>query len=467
MNLAHHLTSGAHTVCRLIGLAAPADTESSLNLFRGIRWRLILWYSGVLTVILLLSSVVLYLSMRQSLLGPIDQSLQENAQVLSQHWQTLSAQFPGPLPVCAMRHFAPPDWLYVCYDVDGHVIGESDFVANGAPHISTPSLVRAAIHDGKAKDTEETASPLGTVERYALKVPTPDGRGVLGVIQVATPIGTQLQDLDTLLYRLLLLNVLTLVLAAIGGFFLANRALLPARLAHRRQREFIADAAHELRTPLTLLRTDADVLLRRRERLAPDDVELLEDIVTETAHMAALANHLLDLARLDADEARLEQEVIDLTELAAKIVHRVQPLAEERSLMLKLEYQEPILVVGDRLLLTEAILVLLDNAIKYNQPSGQVLVRVESKNQQAQLEVQDTGIGIPPEHLPHLGERFYRVDKARSRETGGAGLGISIAQRIAARHGGSLRLTSELGGGTTATLTLPAARMRESTTTRR
>src|SRR5204862_3618984 len=116
---------------------------------------------------------------------------------------------------------------------------------------------------------------------------------------------------------------------------------------------------------------------------------------------------------------------------------------------------ETAIVIGDPILLEQAVLALLDNAIKYNRPGGRVMVRTEVKDEQALLEVSDTGIGIASEHLSHLGERFYRVDKARSREGGGTGLGLSIVRGIARAHGGTLRLTSIPNQGTTRTLTLP------------
>ncbi|HYX49875.1 MAG TPA: sensor histidine kinase, partial [Ktedonobacteraceae bacterium] len=114
-------------------------------------------------------------------------------------------------------------------------------------------------------------------------------------------------------------------------------------------------------------------------------------------------------------------------------------------------------VIGDPLLLEQALLVLLDNALKYSYSGGNVIVRAKAKDEQALLEVSDNGVGIDAEHLAHLGERFYRVDKARSREAGGTGLGLSIARSIAINHGGSLSFSSTLGQGTTVTLTLPLA----------
>jgi signal transduction histidine kinase len=207
-----------------------------------------------------------------------------------------------------------------------------------------------------------------------------------------------------------------------------------------------------------MLRADAEVLLRGRGHLQADDVALLEDVVAEAAHMANLADTMLNLARLDAPGAQIEQDVVDLAGLATDVGRRVGPLAAERGVSVEVEAAPTVLVVGDRVMLEQAVLVLIDNAIKYNRPGGRVLVRVSAEGNRANLAVKDTGIGIASEHLPHLGERFYRVDKARSREAGGAGLGVSIAQSIASRHRGSLQYESEAGEGTTATLSLPLAR---------
>jgi signal transduction histidine kinase len=133
----------------------------------------------------------------------------------------------------------------------------------------------------------------------------------------------------------------------------------------------------------------------------------------------------------------------------------VQALAEQRGITVEVECPNKPYVIGDPMLLEQAVLVLLDNAIKYNRRGGRVTVRTVVQDQQVLLQVDDTGIGIAAEHLSHLGERFYRVDKARSREAGGTGLGLSIARNIAFTHGGKLALSSVSGQGTTVTLTLP------------
>jgi signal transduction histidine kinase len=188
-------------------------------------------------------------------------------------------------------------------------------------------------------------------------------------------------------------------------------------------------------------------------------VAILEDIVLEAVHMSSLANNMLDLARLDAGQEHIEDDVVDLSELAQQIARRASHLATEQEIGIRVDVRDPVLVVGDQKLIERVALIILDNAIKYNGPHGEVLLRVRTEGTWAIFEVEDNGIGIAAEHLPHLGERFYRVDKARSRVSGGAGLGVAIAQSIAIRLGGSLRLTSQQGKGTVASLYLPAARM--------
>jgi signal transduction histidine kinase len=449
----------AYRLRHLTRLQRRSDEEAAGHLFRTVRFRLSLWYSGILAVILLISSLVLYLSVRHSLLTPIDQGLQQNAQVLSQTWVTELESLPSlssEWSPCSTDHLAPPDSLDVCYDSQGRVLGASHLVADVAPSLAVPSLVPIALRNGRAEDTMQVASfPGGSIQRYAVKVIAPRGQ-VVGVVQVGASVGEQLQALDTLLHLLLLLGFLTLILSGLCGLFLANRALLPARLAHDRQRDFISDASHELRTPLTMLRSNVEVVLRGKDRLPADDVALLEDTVQEAAHLASIANSMLDLARLDNESAHLEEEVVDLGQLSGDLARWASSLAVEHDLAIRAGVVGPVMVVGDRLLLRQALLILIDNAIKYNKPGGEVLVEVTLRHHEARVDVRDTGIGIAASEMSRLGERFYRVDKARSRETGGAGLGLSIVRRIAERHHGSFHLTSDPDHGTTATLMLPA-----------
>lgn len=170
--------------------------------------------------------------------------------------------------------------------------------------------------------------------------------------------------------------------------------------------------------------------------------------------MDRLAANLLTLARLDAGSFHLESEAVDLSAVAASAVRRLAPLARDKGLAVSEDYAAEAVVLGDREALEQAALILVENAIKYTDRDGHVTVRTATRDGHSELIVEDTGVGIPPEALPHLGQRFYRVDQARSRDAGGAGLGLAIAFGIASAHGGSISIRSTPGHGMTAALTV-------------
>ncbi|HVB61042.1 MAG TPA: ATP-binding protein [Ktedonobacteraceae bacterium] len=435
--------------------------DASAALFRGIRIRLTLWYCGVLGTALILFGVALYFGTQYFLLTPIESDAAAQAQ--GHVHQFLADQIDHGCPsYTSPGQFGPPSQnyqmsvLFACFDQNGSLLPNENTAGLPSAFLSN-TVVKTALQTGQAaSDIIYTGSTYGQVYRYALVVST---GGSSGVILIGESVQAQESALSLLLYLLLALGGLALLGAGLGGLFLSNRALAPARLSWSNQQRFISDAAHELRTPLTLLRADAEVLLRGRKRLVEEDAELLEDIVAETSHMSKLTSNLLMLARLDAGASHREHDVVNLVELSQKAARRVQAFAEQRGITVQVQAADDLYVIGDQSLLEQAALGLLDNAIKYNQQGGHITVRALAQNQRAQIEVRDTGIGIAAEHLPHLGERFYRVDKARSREAGGTGLGISIARSIAAAHNGTLILSSIPGQGTTATLSLPLAHL--------
>lgn len=439
--------------------------EAGESLFHGLRVRLTFWYCGVLCAALVIFGVALYFGTQIALVQPIENDVRANAWQHAQQWGGPRNQ-PCPLiysddsPAFApdTHGFAPPA-MVLCFDASGNLLANQGTASLPAAFLNK-SLVQQALQasNGCADDTVDAGGTSGFVYRYAVVASTPGGR-VQGVIMVGESVQPQYNALSTLLMLLLSIGAGALLCACLGGLFLANRALAPARLAWANQQRFIADASHELRTPLTLLRADADVLLRGRERLGEGDADLLEDIVAETNHMAKITTDLLTLARLDSHLAHRDHEVVNFTQLAKGMVRRVQALASQRGLRLSEEHTGEAYVIGDVTLLEQAILVLLDNAIKYNRPAGQITVRTAIQNGRVLLRVQDSGIGITAEHLPNLGERFYRVDKARSRAVGGTGLGLSIARSIATTHGGQLNLASQPGQGTTAIFELPLAQL--------
>jgi signal transduction histidine kinase len=227
--------------------------------------------------------------------------------------------------------------------------------------------------------------------------------------------------------------------------------------AFRSQQSFVADASHELRTPLTILLGHADLALSDPEADPQQCRRALEVVSAETHRLSRVVARLLTLARADAGSLTVATEPVDLAELCEETLCRLQPLAETR----RLTYAgaEPLLVLGDSDWLRQLLLNLVENALHHTTPQGTIRISASSRaRDHVRVEVQDNGCGIPPEHLPHVFERFYRVDKARSRARGGAGLGLAIARWIVERHEGTITLNSQPGVGTTVVVTLPAPR---------
>jgi heavy metal sensor kinase len=218
-------------------------------------------------------------------------------------------------------------------------------------------------------------------------------------------------------------------------------------------RRFTADAAHELRTPLAILRNEAEVALRV-PRDSDQYRDCLEDMLEEIENLSRLSEDLLLLFREDAGLGTQAKEVIRLDQLVYEIADHLRVLAAQAQQELTAEASLPCKVVGNGAQLRRLVSGLVDNAIKFTPAGGKILLRVECQQGQARIIVVDTGIGIAPEHLPCIFDRFYRVDSARSRPTGGNGLGLSICRSIAESHEGAIEIESALGKGTKVTVTL-------------
>jgi heavy metal sensor kinase len=218
---------------------------------------------------------------------------------------------------------------------------------------------------------------------------------------------------------------------------------------------FTADASHELRTPLTALRTQVELALGKS--LSPAELQqLLGGVLEELVRLSRLTDQFLALSRRDAGVEQMGCAPLDLLALVSGVADALQPLADANGVRLRLDATGPVRIVGDEGRLRQVFINLLDNALKHTPEGGSVIVRVGQRDHAAVVAVEDTGVGIAAEHLPHVFERFYRVDKARSRADGGTGLGLSIARSIVQAHGGRIDMASTPGQGTACTVTLPA-----------
>lgn len=233
-----------------------------------------------------------------------------------------------------------------------------------------------------------------------------------------------------------------------------NALLDRLREARGRQEQFVADAAHELRTPLAALRAEIEVALRRRR--SDDEYETtLQFNRLELDRLGALVENLLTLAQLDSPGNSGTRRPLDLAALCREVAEQMAPLAGARELRLTLELPDEFILVADGAAIERALRNLLDNAFKHTPAGERIILRLVAAGDEARLSVEDHGLGIAPEHLPRLFDRFYRVDSARNRALGGAGLGLAIVKAAAEAHGGRVEVASELGRGSRFTLRLP------------
>ena len=449
-----------------------------------IGYRLTLWYSTVLALGLVLFAAGIWLAARHSMLASADETLSQRATAVM---AVLNDDDPKDSVIEELTEYArvtPEGNLLAVRDETGRELLSTRGIA-----LPWPDAIRG--------NKPETIS-LGS-HRYRVVAITESSHGHRFEILAGTP-----QDgIESLLRRLrnLLLAVVPVVLlvASLGGYWLSRRALGPVdriteaarhisiqnlsqrlevpatgdelqRLAETwndmlrrlegavmRLGQFTADASHELRTPIALIRTTAELTLRR-ERAAETYQEALRQIVAESERTTRLVEELLVLARADAGLPTLPMDRLELAPLLREVCQQGRVLAAARQIQLSADVPDgPVFVQGNDPALRRLFFVLLDNAVKYTPAGGSITVSVGCDDEGATVAVRDTGIGIEESALPFIFERFYRVDASRNRDVGGSGLGLSIAKWIAETHGAEIRAESVAGRGSTFRVRFPAS----------
>ncbi len=276
------------------------------------------------------------------------------------------------------------------------------------------------------------------------------------VLSIHPPSQEEVQQ--DLIYSLILVNGLLLVVAGAASYLLAQITLEPLNESYQRQRQFLGDASHELRTPLSILRMDLETEARDATSL-PKTKERARSNLEEVERMSHLVEDLLVLSRMDEDHTKPHTLVpIELGAFTNNILARLQPLADKQTVTLIPDpslTEKEVQIHSHEDLLSRVLTNIIKNAIVYNVPNGTVSVALKKDAKEAAIIITDTGIGIPKEELHHIFERFYRVDKSRSRQSGGSGLGLAIVKSSVDRLGGTIDITSEPGKGTAVTLRIP------------
>jgi heavy metal sensor kinase len=458
---------------------------------RNVRSRLTLWYVVVLASLLALYAAVACLFLFLSLREDFDHNLLEDVETVEGMLEkepnghvSLHASHPD-IGEPRIGHFIEV-WspqgslLYRSPALQGQTLGGSPGPAEG---LQDPTPATNLL-------------PNGTRVRLASSVyHVEDQRVVLRVAYSEEKLWRELGEFGEVL---LLGFPIAVLLAGFGGYALARKALAPIdsmasqaktisaerlddrlsienpedelgklgtvfndmlgrlQAAFDQLRRFTSDASHELRTPLTAIRSVGEVALQD-QRSPAEYRDVIGSMLEEVDRLTRLSESLLALSRADSGHVHLQRENIPLLRLAKDASSVVEVLAEEKRQRIDIEGDEDLIVSVDRLILRQAIVNLLDNAIKYSPSGSRILVRVGAgADGEVFLEVADQGTGIPREHQPYVFDRFYRVDKARTREWGGAGLGLSITRWAVEAHGGEISLQSEEGRGSTFRMALPA-----------
>jgi heavy metal sensor kinase len=453
---------------------------------RSVRVRLTLWYAGAMVVVLGVYAVAVLFVVRESASQVLDDRLHDDFDWASD----MLAQRPdGTIGEYEEYGEGDSPWLQVWSLTDGELL----YTTPAARRNPVPGADKLAAQ-GKDKDEIVRVPNVDPPYRVFTGGSRIGGKPV--IVQVARSEAPLLQDLRQLTLVLLLGLPVGVLAAVIGGYSLARRALAPVdRMADRartinaerledrlpvdnphdelgrlatvfndtlgrlessfeQMRRFTSDASHELRTPLTAIRSVGEVGLRGR-RDENTYREIIGSMLEEADRLALLVDRLLTLSRADAGNRKLSSDVVDLSELAGEVAEQLDVLADEKHQSITVERKASPSWTGDRLVLRQALLNLVDNAIKYSPEGAQVTIRVDELSDDAVLEVSDTGPGIPAELQSRIFDRFYRVDESRSRDNGGTGLGLSIAKWAVEVNGGRLTMETRDGGGSTFRITLP------------
>ncbi len=480
--------------------------------FGSLRFKLTLWYVLILGILLISFSSFLYLTLSKSLHRDVDHKLRSLAELIaSESISPLSKFSFGNIDQTleSSMNLRPIGKFIQVLDESGRIGRKSDNLRN----VQLPISLNALKNASKGIHTYETNRVFGDAPLRILTFPVMEHNQVTKIIQVASSLEEVEDALNTLFIILMVAVPLALMIASLGGQFLATKALKPvdritqtareitsqnlnkrieppkvkdeisrlietfnemiSRLdqSFRQVKQFTADASHELKTPLTILKGEVEVALRK-ERSLKDYEQVLKSNLEEINRMSQIIEDLLLLSKAEMGELKLNHEQINLREILTEVVSQMSLLAQSKNIKIGTSnHFEDIYMIGDGLRIRELFLNLIENGIKYTEEGGAIHITLikesihEQKNVSplvvkdggayAKIIFSDTGIGISKEDQAKIFNRFYRVDKARSREAGGSGLGLSICKWIVEAHKGEITVESELGKGSTFIVKLP------------
>lgn len=429
-------------------------------MFNKTRRQLTLLNSVIFLLILVMFGGTLYAYVAVQLFDKVDDSLFKRA-------ESFRLANGRPAPSMYPRAYFDPRVFVLLRDVDGSIVNLYPYPIE---ELDDVKRFLSQFEQNRLRNEPIQTQKLDEHYYRILRMPYlgPDNRLVKSdfteyrvreVIAVGI-VDSEVSLLSSLLQIIVTGMVISMLAILSAGYYLARRALVPIMDAWDKQSQFVADASHELRTPLAVIKSNAELLLRHPERTIEDESFRITNVVRESMRMSKLVSTLLTLARADANQMEIHLGPVVLNDVICGIAEQFKPLIEMKGIHLAVDLADDIEITADKERLQQLIVILLDNAIKYTPETGTITLSCRRQANWATMSIEDTGAGITAADLPRIFDRFYRGDKVRSREQGGTGLGLSIAKWIVEKHGGKIKVDSEVGAGTKFQFSLPLAKPR-------
>ncbi|MEK7688732.1 MAG: ATP-binding protein [Deltaproteobacteria bacterium] len=459
-----------------------------------IRAKLTIWYTTLLAASLITFGSILYVALSRNIISSIDARLFSMADMVSRAvFRPGTVNLPQNFDIF-LEHFfgikTSGNFIQLM-DEYGKIVFTSSTL--GKNHL--PLSAQTYHHSIAGNATYETIKNIGQYPVRIVTFPLMENGQLISILQVGAPLQESTAALNALFYILIFGIPLAVILASGVGWFLAKKALSPVdmvtglarkieagslnerldvsgpkdelgrlaktfndmiarlELSFKQMKQFTADASHELKTPLTVLKGEMEIALKT-EKTVEGFREVIKSSLEEIDRMSALVKSLLNLAKLDS-RVRLPNDNIKLNVIVEERFNQTMPLAKDKGIDMVMAKKESVIIMGDKIGIGQLLFNLIYNAIKYTSKDGRIEISLEQSDNWAIIKVIDTGIGIAEEDLPHIFDRFYRVDKARTTGAGGVGLGLSICKEIAEAHGGKIEVESEAGKGSVFKVYLP------------
>lgn len=419
-------------------------------MFSGLRWRLLLSYLTVMAAILSIFGGGVYVFFSQSMYNQLDKKLRTLAQAATPSFNQVEAQgrkYVNQVDIVPWRDIFNYDSQSLeWFDNEGNLLARRGTIELEFP----PDLGGFRTYPNRKKGLPVRTLTISVFTDSSLERPE-------GFIRASQSLEEIYTIKNQLFWVLIFGGMSTLILIGLGGFWLSQKAIEPIEKSFSRLRQFTADASHELRGPVTAIKASVDVMQCHPERIHPKDAKKLGAISSATTQMGQLIEDLLFLARTDNsnDIPTRKRTKIALNKILQDLVVLLEPIAQEKDIIFGYQLKQNIYIFGDVSQLNRLFSNLIQNALQYTPAGGMVNVSLSRQNRCALVSVEDTGIGIAPEQIPFVFDRFWRADKARTRREGGTGLGLSIANAIAQSHGGKIAVTSQVNEGSCFQVRIP------------